>query len=154
MALYAAADVPLPEITPQMPPAPLSARPIDGTESAVRTHFTKPHIYFLGSHTGCSCGFQYGLYGREDEDRAGRESVRQLGAYLFSAVARAGPIEVYACWDGDEAEPDRDRATMTPADFSGDAERFELVERRFATVVMPGRYDSSMDENRSSKEVR
>jgi hypothetical protein len=135
MALYAAADAPLPEVPERTPPAPLSARPIQGAEGAVRPHFTKPHVYFLGSHTGCSCGFQFGVGG--DEDEAGRESVRRLGAYLAAAVERAGPVELYACWDGDEAEPEAARAVVTPADFSAGAEAFDLEERWFATVVPP-----------------
>ncbi len=133
MALYLAADAPVTEITPSMPPRPLSARPIEGTEEAVRAHFTKPHVYFLGSHTGCSCGFQYGECVKEDAE--GRESVRRLGAFVADAVSRVGAVELYACWDGDEAEPERTRATITPADLSGDAPAFELVERWFATVL-------------------
>jgi hypothetical protein len=133
MVLYAAADSPLPELPEHMPPAPLSARPIQGGEEPVRTHFTKRHIYFLGSHTGCSCGFQYGVGG--DDDAQGRESVRQLGVYLTAAVARVGPVELYACWDGDEAELATERATVSPVAFSGDAEEFSLSERWFATVV-------------------
>src|SRR5262245_17262888 len=132
---YVAAEVPLPELPERMPPAPLSARPIRDAEEAVRVHFSKPHIYFLGSHTGCSCGFQYGEY--VDEDAEGRESVRQLGAYLAAAVAHSGPVEVFACWDGDEALPVDQRETVTPNVFTGDAQDFDLSERWFATVIPP-----------------
>jgi hypothetical protein len=132
MVLYAAADAPLPEIAEGDPQPPLSVRAIQASEEPVRAHFTKPHVYFLGSHTGCSCGFKYGLGG--DEDEQGRESVRELGAYLASAVERAGTLELYACWDGDEAEPETERASVTPTDFNGEAEDFGLPERWFATV--------------------
>jgi hypothetical protein len=135
MVLYAAADAPLPELAEGTPPPPLSARRVQGAEDAVRARFTKPHLYFLGAHTGCSCGFQYGE--GVDEDAEGRESVRRLGAYLGAAVARVGPVELYACWDGDEAEPEGARATVTPADFTGEAEAFDLPERWFATVDAP-----------------
>ena len=135
MVLYAAADAPLPELPERNPPAPLSARPIRDAEEAVRPHFTKPHVYFLGSHTGCSCGFQYGE--GVEEDSEGRESVRQLGEYLAAAVECAGAIEVYACWDGEEAEPLEEREIITSAAFLGDAEEFDLPQRWFATVVPP-----------------
>ena len=135
MVLYAAADAPLQELPESDPPAPLSARPIRGAEEAVRPHFSKPHIYFLGSHTGCSCGFQYGPYVEEDSE--GRESVRRLRAYLADAVQRTGSVEVYACWDGEEAEPVEQREVVTPAAFASDAEEFDLDQRWFATVVPP-----------------
>ena len=133
MVLYAAADAPLQEFPQSTPPAPLSARLIEGTEEAVRPHFTKPYVYFLGSHTGCSCGFQYGE--GIEEDSEGRESVRQLGEYLVAAVQCAGAVEVYACWDGEEAEPVEEREVVTPAAFSGDTEEFDLPQRWLATVV-------------------
>lgn len=98
-------------------------------------HFTKPHVYFLGAHTGCSCGFRYGIGG--DADEAGRESVRRLGAYLAAAVEAAGPVELYACWDGDEAEPERERTAVMASHFSGEAEDFDLPERWFATIGQP-----------------
>jgi hypothetical protein len=135
MILYAAADTPLPTLPMGDPPAPLSVRAIRASEEPVRAHFGKPHVYVLGAHTGCSCGFSYGDGG--DEDAAGRESVRRLGAYLATAVGRAGPVELYACWGGDEAEPAAaGRATLTAADFAGDAARFALTERWLATVVL------------------
>lgn len=135
MVLYAAADAPLPEIPERTPPAPLSSRLIRDAEEAVRQHFTKPYVYFLGSHTGCSCGFQYGEYVEEDSE--GRESVRRLGGYLAAAVEQLGQVEVYACWDGEEAEPVEEREVVTPAAFTGEAEEFDLAQRWFATVVPP-----------------
>ena len=132
MVLFVASDAPLPEFAGGMPPPPLSVCPIRDAEEPVRAHFTKPHVRFVGAHTGCSCGFVYGADVKEDAE--GRESVRLLGAYLADAVARVGPLELYACWSGDEAEPEATRTTVTPADFGGEAERFALAERWFATV--------------------
>ena len=135
MILYAAADAPLPIIAAGTPPPAFSVRSIRSSEAPVRAHFTKRHVYVFGAHTGCGCGFSYGSGG--EDDAAGRESVRRLGEYLASAVARAGPLELYACWGGEEAEPGAERATVTPADFRGDAEDFDLTERWLAIVVAP-----------------
>jgi hypothetical protein len=134
MVLYAAADRPLRTIAAGSPPPPLSVRELEPERQAVRVHFTKPHVYRVGAHTGCSCGFVYGDGDDADEDAAGRESVRRLGAYLASALGAAGTVELYACWDGDEPEPEAARAVVVPADFTGDAPRFELPERWLATV--------------------
>jgi hypothetical protein len=133
MVLYAASDSPLPEIAEDTPPPPLSIRPVTGTEELVRVHFSRPYAYFLGSHTGCSCGFQYGE--GVDHDAEGRESVRALGAFLTSAVQSSGAIELFACWDGDEAEAPERVEIVSPSVFTGDADQFDLVERWFATVI-------------------
>ncbi len=135
MMLYAAADMPLPEIAETDPPGPFSARRIDADEHAVRAHLTQPHVYFLGSCTGCSCGFSFGNGGDEDAD--GRVSVEALGTYIVEAVARAGAIQLYACWDGDEAEPLEQAVMVTTDAFDGDAEAFALPERWLATVSAP-----------------
>ena len=135
MVLYAAADSPLPEIAEEMPPLPLSVRPVTGSEELVRAHFTKPYAYFLGSHTGCSCGFQYGE--GVEEDAEGRESVRALGAFLEKAVESGGPLELFACWDGDEAQPPSKSEVVSARDFTGDAYEFDLAEGWLATVVAP-----------------
>lgn len=133
--LYAAADMPPPQVLAQSPPAAFRTRPLKTSEEPVRVHFTKPHVYHLGAYDGCSCGFSYGLGGNDEE--ASRESVRQLGTFLADAVARTGSLELYACWDGDQVEPATERTTVTAVDFSGEATAFDLPERWFATVVVP-----------------
>lgn len=135
MVLYAASDSPLPEIAEAAPPPALSVRPVSGAEELVRIHFSKPYVYFLGSHTGCSCGFQYGEL--VDEDAEGRASVGALGAFLAEALRIAGPVELFACWDGDEASSPRAVTIMTPGEFTQDAEAFDLDEGWFATVIPP-----------------
>jgi hypothetical protein len=136
MALYAAADAPLPEIPTTEPPAPLGVRPIARDEERVRERFLKPHVYFLAAGTGCSCGFSYDA--PEDEGYQNRASVRQLRAWLTDAVERAGPVELYACWSGDEGEPPLEQVRVTPSFFTDDAEVFELPERWLATVMPVG----------------
>ncbi|HJR63615.1 MAG TPA: hypothetical protein VJ803_07915 [Gemmatimonadaceae bacterium] len=133
MVLYAAADVPLPTIDTGNPPPLLSVQLLGPDEQDVRVHFSKRHAYVLGAHTGCSCGFSYG--DGDGTDAWGRESVRRLSAYLASAVERAGPIELFACWNGDETKPLEIRATITPGEFDADRERFALAERWLAVVV-------------------
>lgn len=136
MALYAAADTPLPEIPPvgpPAPPAPLTVRALERDERAVRARFTKPYVYFLGADTGCSCGFSYDA--PEDPPAESRASNRQLRRYLAAAVAQVGPVELYACWGGDEADPPDAQVRITPAYFVDDLDVFELPERWLATVV-------------------
>ena len=107
------------------------------TTERVRVHFALPHVYFVGSHTGCSCGFSYG-WAAGDEEEAGRASVGALGHYLAAAAASGQSLELYACWDGDESKPAAARAEVSPDFFRGDAEEFDLHERWFATVARAG----------------
>jgi hypothetical protein len=37
-------------------------------DSAVKRHFSNPHIYYAGAFEGCGCGFQYGREYPEMED--------------------------------------------------------------------------------------
>ena len=133
MVVYVAASAPLSQVADHMPPAPFSARMLRPPEEGVRAHLSAPHVYALGAHTGCCCGFAYESGGADEA--AGRESVRQLADYLGAAVRAAGPVELYACWNGDEAKPVEVRTTVTPADFPADAASFALRERWLATVI-------------------
>jgi hypothetical protein len=135
MMFYAAADAPLPVIAQTTPPAAFSVEPIVAVDEGVRAQFTKPHVYFLGSHSGCSCGFKYGVGG--DDDDFGRESVAQLSHYLAENVAAAGPIELFACWDGDQAEPATERLTVSVGAISAEGEAFDVPEGWFATLLPP-----------------
>jgi hypothetical protein len=134
MLVFAAADTPLPLLS-DAERAPLNARLPEGREERVRQQFSKHHVVFLGSHTGCSCGFSYGH--SDDPDVEGRQSVGALGRYLAQAVDRAGPVEVFACWEGDEGRAVAESVIVTPAFFTADAASFELTEGWLATVVRP-----------------
>jgi hypothetical protein len=134
MVLYVAADEPLTIIPATEPPSAFSARPVQGPEEPIRAQFSMAHVYFLGAHEGCSCGFSYGR-GDEDADVPGRESVRQLRAYLDAAVDRLGVVEVYSCWVDEEAQPAAERDFVTTSVFTPEAESFELPKGWFATVI-------------------
>jgi hypothetical protein len=119
-------------------------RELREAEEAVRKQFTKPSVYYLGSHEGCGCGFAYGIWPiaddspyaerRHDEERAGRESVRRLAEYLSEAV-EDGEVELYACWDGDQESNPDEQATITPLDIGGPA--YEFKESQFLIIQKP-----------------
>jgi hypothetical protein len=81
-------------------------------EAAVRIQFSKPFVYALGAHTCCGCGFDAEAANRDhpEELEASRASLEALRTYLEAALATAGTLELYACWDGDQgATPDQRR---------------------------------------------
>jgi hypothetical protein len=105
----------------------------------VRPQFTRPHVYYAGSHEGCGCGFQYGEYELDDPDAEElvevarhEESRKRLTDYLQSALQVVPAVELYACWDGDEALP-REHASRVHADTLI-SERTFFREREFFLV--------------------
>src|SRR5262249_3261522 len=105
---------------------------LSDSEQAVKKHFTKANVYYLGAHTGCSCGFQYGpVPPTTDEDRreeaAGRQSVASLREYLKQAVQDGREVELFSSWEGDWHEENVERMEVSPDWFSG--ESFRLPEK-------------------------
>jgi hypothetical protein len=132
MAVFIAAAEPLPFVAWNEAAPAFHLQAISDEEDAVRARFTKPHIYFLGAHTGCSCGFNYGLREvkrAEDqaEEVASRASVAALRAYLRDAVTRQGEVEVFSSWEDDWTTEPEERLQITPDWFGGDS--FAMPER-------------------------
>jgi hypothetical protein len=138
LAVYLAAVRPLPLILWD------EARPAFhvtevGSEEPVRGRFGLPHVYRLASSEGCGCSFEYGVWPVDnDEDRLreakGRASVTSLAAYV-AAAERVSPLQLYACWEGEQELPVRDEGALC-ADGFAKAE-FQLVQRRLLRTVVP-----------------
>ena len=127
LVVYLAADAPLPLVPWDAECPAFHVAPLSPEETAVAARFTKPHVVYAGSHEGCGCGFDYGQWEGEkrDEVAAARASVRALGEYLAAATAAVGPVELYACWGGDQGLEPVGRIALTPADLGGAAFWFE-----------------------------
>ena len=64
--------------------------------------------------------------------------VRQLRAYLEDATQRAGVVQLYHCWQGDQGKRPRYRSRITPAMIGADnrwGASFHFRERQFHTVT-------------------
>ena len=132
--LYLAADGVLP-LRPFDPEAPaFNVAGLDEHDLPVRSRFGKRFVYRVGSQTLCGCGFDRDQANPDHPDEL-PATVASLGAlreYLQEAVRTAGPLELYACWDGDQtAEPDH-HLRLTPADFTPEMSWFP--DRTFAQV--------------------
>ncbi len=74
-------------------------------DAAVRKRFSSPHVAYVGSHEGCGCGLA------EQRSRA----------WLRAMVERAradGPVELFACWAGDEVDPAQHERVIDPVDLT------------------------------------
>src|SRR5262245_65689180 len=103
----------------EIPPGSSSDLRVESLEEAregVRRWFSQPFVRFLGSHTGCSCGFpsviaetpvEYyeGMPLESDDREADLRSVRALLQLLGEVASARAPIELYPVADGDEAKP-------------------------------------------------
>jgi len=136
MAVYIAADEPLALVPWNEAQPAFDVASVDSSERLVLARFTKAHVVFAGSHEGCACGFQCGEYPefREaDEAVARRTSLDQFASYLAREAARVGPIELYACWEGDQAAPAEHRRALTPEDLR--SENFFFLQRELSLVA-------------------
>lgn len=102
-------DVPLRRATD------LSVEEIEPERRAIQQWFSYPHVRYIGSHTGCSCGFpsvvaeqpvQY--YNGFFDDAQNREKALASVRALFSLIAELLPsspmVEMLPVWAGDEHE--------------------------------------------------
>ena len=120
MVVYIASDYPLPTLAWDVTRPGFHVTELDERGEPVRRHFSKPCVYYLGSHEQCGCGFQYGEYeGFEEESDLGakRESRRRLVYFLELALQHQQQLELFACWNGDEGTEPEHRGRVRPADL-------------------------------------
>jgi hypothetical protein len=93
LALYIAASKPLP-LVPRDPARPaFHVIPLPETMEDVRKLLPYPHIYYVGSHEGCSCAFNY-----EHEFK----SALELRDYLRKALKVTDEVEGFSYRPGQE----------------------------------------------------
>ena len=135
MAVYIASDAPLQLVqwNIDQPNFHVSELTVDENDEKVKGQFSKPFIYYVGAYTGCGCGFEYGRYPEyEDDVEKKRQSVNQFSKYLANALQESETIELFACWEGDQAEKPVKHGKLIPTDIGGDSFWFE--EREFFVV--------------------
>ena len=138
MAVYLAASTELPLVPWDAEHPAFHIARLTADDEAVRGQFSKPHVVYAGSHEGCGCGFDYGQWEGEDpeEAAAARATVSALRAYVSMALQTGEPIELYACWEGEQAASPEHRLRLSPDDLGGEA--FWLEQRTFAIISPAG----------------
>lgn len=128
MMVYVASDCPLPT-TAWDPTQPLfHVTELTERDGPVQQRFSKPFVYYAGSHEGCGCGFQYGEYEESEEDdeeseedaaalAAAKDSRQKLADFLALALQQQQSIEIFACWDGDQGAIVEHRGHARPVDL-------------------------------------
>lgn len=106
LALYIASPKPLPTSSWDPKKPAFHVLPLPEKHDAVRKVLPYPHIYYVGSHEGCSCAFNY-----EHEFKAALE----LQAYLRKALTVSEEIEGFSCQPGQETLSVRHSVTVSPS---------------------------------------
>jgi len=116
--LFVGTDEPLPLKEWRREAPDICVQPVSENASAVRTHFSKPVVQYVGSTSGCGCDFPHWLlyngeepnhvpeevvYRADPERAATDQNNRQALVELLERGSR-GLIELYAVWDGNWSE--------------------------------------------------
>ena len=98
----------------------------------VRRQFSLPHVYYAGSHEGCGCGFlKEGHF--EDELKVRQANYGPLAQCIRIAQARGARIELFSCWEGQQAVKPALSESRTVDDVETPA--FQLQEGHFVNVI-------------------
>ena len=145
---FIALDTPISEIPWSEENPGLHVTTLGEHNEPIRSAFSKPHVFYVGSHEGCGCGFRH-VWGPpgspvreltpaefrcgEPEDPAVTRSTADLVALLRAILSQQGSLQVYSCWDGNQSEPPAERAALHSADLADDT--FYLLEDRFLEIT-------------------
>lgn len=90
-------------------------------DKPARQHFSKPYVYYVGSHLKCGCGFFCNSIVFTDDPGMMREyeetqqSARALVTILEQVLDHADTVEVFVTWEGRQAEVPARRLSFAPS---------------------------------------
>lgn len=120
--LFVGTDNPLPLKEWRKDIPDICVQPLSGDEEAVRTHFSKPFVQYVGSTAGCGCDFPHwllfngeppadGFDGRDDDQKqTNTENAKRLVRLLHENGGRV--FESYGVWAGNWSKPPLDQKDM------------------------------------------
>lgn len=90
-------------------------------DQPVCCHFSKPFVYYAGSHLHCSCGFFHNSmvftddHGMMQAFEETQKSVRALIAVLEHALQESDTVEGFVTWEGNQSQSPLRRLTVAPS---------------------------------------
>ena len=129
LAVYLATAEPLPNLARWADTPTLNLGPISQREAGVQEKFSYPHLYYVGAHTGCSCGFSAG----DPANAEARAHTTGDPIAVLRELPGDAPFEIWVCWEGDEREPVLTRLAFPLVDLATRTDWSE--ERTFSTVT-------------------
>lgn len=143
--LYAGTSTSLPDTEWRDDAPDLAIKPLTDRENPITTHFSKPHVQYVGSTSQCGCDFPHVIYqsgewpwyedDKEDEfDHQRKEAEKDNRERLVTLLRQINEssVELYGVWDGDFDTPPliREEISVDAILDSG----FRFKERGFYTV--------------------
>ena len=105
--------------------------PTEDELKGLRPKFTKPNIYYVGSDTSCSCGFDFDSANINNPDwKDNLKSPTRLVDFL-KEKSKHEDNEFYCCWEGDWHDDIETRDEIEINDISADKNYFGLTEKQF-----------------------
>jgi hypothetical protein len=99
----------------------------------LRSKFSKPYLYYVGSDTCCSCGLQFDSLDYENPElKDDRKSPAKLLDFIDKQTKNKD-LEFYCCWDGDWNLPIEHKREIDIREISLDKNYFGLTEKQFIT---------------------
>src|SRR5262245_47414399 len=94
---------------PESAAADVSVERVEEAQQAVKQWFARPVVQYIGSHSGCSCGFPHvvaetvieyfdGMLLDSEERAADLGSVTALIELVRAALEMGQPVELYPVW--------------------------------------------------------
>ena len=135
-AIYIASDKPLKTIHWDEKNRKLNVNKIDPKDEIIKKIFSKPHIYYIGSHLQCGCGFFYesSLAPNCDEKEVAKQvkqSQEELKKYIKQSLGKSKEIELYVSWEGEKEKGPLKTIRLTDKDIK---RQFNLEERYFYII--------------------
>lgn len=134
LAVYVAGSEVLPLVAWDRHAPAFYVEEVRARDRVVCRQFTLPHVYYVGSHMGCACGFFRGGEVGEELDQA-QEDYRRLAEYLREAQKQGADLELFTCWEGDQGRSPGYRETLTPTNLEDADYEFKYNEEFFAKIV-------------------
>lgn len=97
LSVFLASDTELPLVEWNVERRGFNVSQLAPGEEAVRKWLSHRHVYALGAHTHCGCGFQRNEDNAPEDVAASRQA---LSDYVAAAVLR-GPVDLYVCWNAE-----------------------------------------------------
>lgn len=116
LAVYMASDRSLPLVAWNEKAPAFYVANLHTEDTGVRKQFTLPHVYYIGSHEGCGCGFlKEGEVGEAFEQC--HNNYLHLAEYIRRVQQDGAIIELFSCWEGDQEEEPELLEVVMPMDL-------------------------------------
>lgn len=134
--IYIASNKPLKTIQWDENNRKLNVEKIDSKDKIIRKVFSRQHIYYIGSHLKCGCGFFYESSLTSDCDgrvvaRQINQSQEELKEYIRQSLGKSKEIELYVSWEGEKEKGPLKTICLTEKDVE---RQFNLEERHFYRI--------------------